>query len=376
MTVAARAGEIRIEEVNLQDAAARGRYDRLFEACPGALIQQSSYWADAIAPIGPDRPIFLLCSLGDDAVAGLPLYLYRGPDGPILTSVPQAGPLGGIFISPTVGNAAVQPLYEALLEQSLEVARRHDCLALTVITSPFREDVDLYRRALAPALVFENFTQSIEVADVVRAGQITLRDYHRRSNLSRNLQRARQAGFTVTFADENELELWYTVHAQRQRELNVTPLSLDLLRNLMRELIPRDKARFVVVKHQDEVASGCLYVYHREILDVYMLSMATRYAGSAPNYLNTEFSLRWAGERGVRHYNWQSSPGRASGVYRYKQQWGSTEAPYYFVTHLLCRTEALTRIGREHLAQGYPGHYVVPFGVFDHGFAEPMYRKP
>lgn len=86
-----------VVEGELSDRRFRAEYDDLFEACPDAFIQQSTYWAEAIRDLGPDRPIFLLYRDGDEAIAGLPLYLYEHPRGNVLTSVPQAGPLGGIF---------------------------------------------------------------------------------------------------------------------------------------------------------------------------------------------------------------------------------------------------------------------------------------
>jgi len=53
--------------------------------------------------------------------------------------------------------------------------------------------------------------------------------------------------------------------------------------------------------------------------------MDGRYAEKAPNYLNTEHSSPLSNSLGVNIYNWQSSATRESGVYRYKQQWGSSE---------------------------------------------------
>src|SRR5207249_1087653 len=89
-----------VEAFGLGDLPWRARYDALFAACPAAFVQQSSPWAEAIAPLGPDRVILLLFHDGTRDVAGLPLYLFEGPSGPVLTSVPQPGPLGGVFVRP------------------------------------------------------------------------------------------------------------------------------------------------------------------------------------------------------------------------------------------------------------------------------------
>jgi hypothetical protein len=85
--------------------------------------------------------------------------------------------------------------------------------------------------------------------------------------------------------------------------------------------------------------------------------------------------LLWAAGRGVRIYNWQSSPSRDSGVYRYKRQWGSREAPYTYVTRRLCDPARLSAIGREGVERAYPWHYVVPFAAFDAGLDRRVFAK-
>ena len=105
---------MRVVTVDFSDPTSLARYDALFEGCPNALIQQSSYWAQAVAPLGPDRPIFLLAEHEGRDIAGLPLYLYEGPSGTIMTSVPQPGPMGGVFAA-ELADGAREQAFAALL---------------------------------------------------------------------------------------------------------------------------------------------------------------------------------------------------------------------------------------------------------------------
>lgn len=363
-------------ELGLEDAALRARYDELFENCPDAFVQQSTYWAEVIRDLGPDRPIFLLCQAGEQPIAGLPLYLYENPHGNILTSVPQAGPLGGVFFHPELTPAEIEQAYAALLAMACSLAVRHNCISLTIITSPFFADLEYYERFLAPTFVFENFTQYIVLPEIATEETITLRDYNRRSNLSRNIRKGREAGLAWDWSENvEELRAWHRVHAARHSELGVVPLKLEFFEKIWDVLKPRDKARLLLVRKDGEIASGCLYIYHRKILDVFMLSMDARFADLAPNFLNTEMSLLWARRYGVEKYNWQSSSSRTSGVYGYKKQWGSRAAPYYFVTRLFCPPERICNMGREALQHAYPWHYVAPFGIFEQGCGMKYFKK-
>ncbi len=365
-----------VVEGDLSDRRFRAEYDELFEACPDAFIQQSTYWAEAIQELGPDRPIFLLYREGDTAIAGLPLYLYEHPLGNILTSVPQPGPLGGIFFREGLSVAKLEPVFASLLGRAQELAQANRCISMTIITNPFFQDIEFYRKYLLPSFAFENFTQYIWVGDAIQEGKIILRDYNRRSNLSRNLHKARENGLEVApHATEADVDAWLRIHEKRFGELEALPLDPQLFRGILNVLGPRGKACLLLAKKGGRVISGGLYVRHRSVMDVFMLCMDSEYADQGPNFLNTEQSLLMAHRMGVQRYNWQSSPGRESGVYQHKKQWGSREATYYFVTKLFCEPERIRKIGLDALKSKYTGHYVVPYAAFQEGFDKNDFRK-
>ncbi len=287
--MSARQGEdsvMDVLEIDFCDCELVARYDRLFESCPDALIQQSTYWCEAIRDLGPDRPLFLLCHDGGEDLAGLPLYLFEHPLGNILTSVPQPGPMVGIFCRGGLPEQQVAEIYRELLAAAVALARRYRCLTLTLITNPFADDLHLYERFLAPDAVLENFLQAIPLDGIFSDGNVYLPASRWRNNLSRNLRKGAAAGFRVSFCESVEhLRDWHSVHVQRHTELGAAPLSLRLFENLFTTLRSRNRAELILVEKRDEIASGCLFVYHRHIMDVFMLSMDSRFEGQAPNYV-------------------------------------------------------------------------------------------
>ena len=351
-------------EFGLEEAAPRARYDELFAACPAALIQQSTWWAEVIQELGPDRPIFLLCQRDGEALGGLPLYLYQGRLGNLLTSVPQAGPLGGVFVRPDLSASDLEAVYATLIRRAVEIAGRWQAIALTIITHPFEDDLALYQRYLEPDYTFENFTQYIPVESAVVAGSIQMRDSRTGIDLRRLLRRAAEAGFAATTegSDEEFCE-WYKIHCKRHTEIGAQPLDRRLLANIRNVLVPRGKGRFILVKRGNMIASGALFISHARVADVFMIGMDTEFESYSPNRLNIAAALHWAAEAGIPILNWQSSPNRTGGVYGFKRQWGSLERPFYFVTRLFRPAAEIREWGRETLMQEFPGHYVVPFGI-------------
>lgn len=357
----------------LGEVQLRARYDALFESCPHAFVQQSTLWAELIRDIGPDEPIFLLAERDGNPIGGLPLYLYRGGAGSILTSVPQAGPLGGVFVR--AGESA-EPVYAALLAEAARLAAAHECIALTLITSPFADDLALYERHLQPDLVFENFTQVVDLGRVIQKGDWILPNNSQR-NPGRTIRKAHAAGLTSRLSEDmGEFERWYASHQRRHTELGLTPLRRDLLERIHTVLRPRGRAFLQIVMAGEDIAAGCMYVHHCDICDAFIMSMHSEHGAQAPNYILMEQALFTMWRRGIRHMNWQSSPRRGDGVYKFKKQWGSEERLYYFVTKLFGSQKRILAIGAEGIRQGYPGHYVVPFGAFESGFTQRRFRKP
>lgn len=351
---------------SLDDPAGRQRYDALFARCPDAFIQQSTRWAEVIAPLGPDHATFLLAERDGVAVAGLPLYRFDGPAGAVMTSVPQAGPLGGIFAAPELTPDLREDAYAALLAAAVAAARDGRCRTLTLITDPLAGDIGLYRRHLRPDLEFENFTQWVPVDDVVTDGRMSLPGMGR-------VRRARIDGLTVRQLPPDDFAEWYDLHVRRHQELGAPPLPRALLHGLMQHLWPRGECFLLGVEHQGQLVSGGQFVLHRNVCDVFITGMDRRYGNA--NYALTAAALEECARRGVAVMNWQSSAARGNGVYLFKAQWRARDVPYFFVTRLLDDPAPLLALGKAGLAAAYPWHYVLPFGLFDQPEAR-SFRKP
>jgi len=98
-------------------------------------------------------------------------------------------------------------------------------------------------------------------------------------------------------------------------------------------------------------------------------------AATCPNFLNTDESLRHSLKLGAWVYNWQSAPSRVSGVYRYKQQWGSHESRYHYVTKLFSSSSYIAALGLDTLRREYPLHFIAPYAAAAEQFAPGFYRK-
>ncbi len=328
-----------------------------FEACPHSVAQQTPGWRAVIEELGEDEPLFLGCRDAGRLLGVLPGYRFEGPLGALLVSSAQAGPLGGVAAHPAADRDRV---YAALLGAFVELAAARGCALASVISNPFWPDRELCAHHLKPDYVLENRCQVLDLASGLDADGLPRQVG---GNLRRNLRRALSGALTVDEEQsEANLETWYAIHAARHRELGATPLPEQLFRGALRHMVPRERARFFFVRLAESgemVAGGC-YLHHGAVVDALMPSLRSEYARLAPNYLLALHSIRWAARRGLRYYNWQGSPPEG-GVARFKQQWGSRDLGYAYLTRVTGDASAFLASTPAEVAAAYRWHYALPY---------------
>ncbi len=339
------------------DPAQDAELEAFFRACPTSFAQQTPCWRNVITCIDRDEPMFLGCRQGGVLVGVLPAYRFDGPLGAILTSVPQAGPLGGVAAHP---EAEAERVYEALLTAFVELGISSRCAFATVISNPLWPDAELCMRMLKPDYVLQNTCQVLDLEEAFdRDGGLATAS----TNLRRNLRKARSGKLRV---DENQtlvnVEEWYEIHASRHRELGAKPLPKGMFTAALEHMVACDKGRFIFVRLADsgEMVAGGFYVFNGMVVDALMPSVRTEFAKLAPNYLLASHSIEWARKRGLRYYNWQGSPPEG-GVYRFKRQWGSRDFGYCFLTRITGDAEPFLESTVDEISRAYPWHYVLPF---------------
>ena len=341
-------------EVIREGSRAERDYDSVIDNCKYGFIQQSTVWRNVISGLGPDEPYLLLARDNGRPVGVLPLYLYRGKFGNIITSVPQPGPLGGI--ASVDGYDDKDALYKALITYAADLGREKKCCLLTIITNPFTRDDALYKKFLLPEYELENFTQFIYLGNS---------DYIITSkNIKRDLKTSVAGGVTIKeAASAYDFDALYKIHCKRQVEISTIPLDKRLLENIFNIACPANKAKIFLAYHDGSIIAGWILIHDKLITDVFVIAADSAFDRIFPNFALADYSIRWAQGEGARLYNWQSSPGRSSGVYKFKTRWGSEEAGYYFFTKVLGDVSGIMNGNFSEVGGAYTNHFLLPCEV-------------
>lgn len=354
----AKSPHLSVEYLDPKNPKNSAQLKQFFENNPKAYIQQTPFWAKIISSCGKDIPIFIVAKKNNTIVGVLPIFIFKGQQGTIINSVPYPGPLGGVVINPQIVKRNI--IFSTLLNAVDEFAQKNNILLATIISSPFIPDHNLYRRYWKPDWEFENYTLFIDLTE-------TIQFKYRARNRRRMLNKGRENGFNVEACKtKKDFESWYKIHIKRHKSLGLEPLPKKLLERFFSYLVKKNQGRFFVVKNRSQkVVAGCFIGFHKDILDIYIMSGDLSAYQQGAVFILVEYLLEWAKENKFKIFNWQSSKPRGGGPYNFKMQWGSQEKPYYFFTKQYGNITPLISKGLNWVKKEYKWHYVLPYSVFD-----------
>jgi hypothetical protein len=337
-------------------------YANFLERCSGSLIQHSLDWGRVINDLGKDKPFFIVAKENGKIVGALPMYFYECRLGNLLTTIAWHS-ISGIVCRER--NASCHVIYKALLDYCVSLARDLNCVAVSIATNPFLDDKEYYLNYFKPDYIMENFVQCIDLKEIFdETGSLIHPNYMRRSSLTRNLKKARLKGIVIS--DEQtqaNIDEWFAIHEKRMNELGAAPIPKKLFDSVFKNLIQKGKGKFLFAFHGKKMISGGLFIFNKRIIDVYMISVDSRYVDCGTNYLIAYHMLEWANKNGISVFNWESIPGRKSGAYGWKEQWGSRERVFLYVTRILGDISGWRELGYQALGEAYRWHYLLPFNL-------------
>ncbi|NYZ78491.1 hypothetical protein H0N96_03760, partial [Candidatus Micrarchaeota archaeon] len=258
-------------------------YDEFVTSCPQSVTQQTLAWKRVIEGIWPDKdtPLYLKAERNGEIIGVLPSFVYDGIGGKVAVSLPHAGAYGGILTRPNLPTGERAEVYSELSKAWFQECRSAGCATATLTTAPFSNDLKYYLNDVKPDYRLDRFFQYVDL----KAGA----DYNRSTR--RNLRTAMAEGLEVY--KDNSLKMvkeWYPIHEMRMKELNAPPLPWELFEGCLKHACPAGKADFWFVRDSSgNLAAGCLYLKHNEIVDVFIMSAAASSMSQGANTILTDF---------------------------------------------------------------------------------------
>ncbi len=347
-------------EIKQLTAAEERAYEGFIGRPEFSSVQHTLNWRNAVLDMGKDSPYFIVAKRDNEIVGVLPLYYYKCKFGDILTSI--AWDTNSSICST---DAICREIYRGLFDSALTLAKRLGCVALSVSTNPFIDDKQCCLERFRPDYIMENFIQYIPMNEIFdENGSIKHPNYVKRTNLSRNLEKAKQQSIVISDDQtENNVDECFRIYEKRMNEVGGSCVPKEFFHKILTNLTRKGKGKFLSAFHEGKMIATCLFLQTRAMIDVHMLSMDSEYSRTGVNYLFTDYMLRWAQKNGIPIFNWMSSPRRSDGVYRWKEQWGSHDGTLLYLTRILGDISQWESMNLQELSEAYKFHYLLPFNL-------------
>lgn len=194
-----------------------------------------------------------------------------------------------------------------------------------------------------------------DIAKSVDESGLSFRKAKKRSNLSRNLKRAINAGFKCRIsAEEKDLRKWHVYcHLVRIKELNGIQWEYDLLNGL----IKNGSGKLAIAEDIDgNIVGGCVVLCSRDVLELFMMSTPREHLNRGVNYILVEFLYKYAFENEINYVNWQASNPPVGSLVDFKKSFNATEMCFPVFSKIWD-----TSVTREYLEKEFKDSYVFPF---------------
>ena len=337
-------------------------YSNFVENSKSSSVQTNLDWRNLVHELDGDIPYFLVAKQNRDIVGVLPLYFSKNKFGNILTSSVWHT-ISGILCS--VEGRELERVYKKLLDYSVSLAKELDCVLLSIGGNPFVDDKSLYLNNLQPDYVLENFVQYICLSEIYdEMGKLVHPNYVRRTNLSKNLAKLSQLKVSISEVQSQQfVDQAFALQEKRLKELGGRPFPKEFLDSVLKNITLKDQGRFLFAFHEEKMISTCLFLSNKHRMDAFMMCMDSDFSHLRPNFALTKYMLDWAQKRTIPIFHWMSSSRNDDGVYRFKEQWGSHEGTFLYLTKILGDISSWRKMSFAQLNEAYEFHYLLPFNL-------------
>ena len=271
-----------------------------------------------LTPILADRLTCLATHGVGGALTGIFPYRTKTTSlGAVINALPFFGANGLVLKKPGQGS----PVVESLLAAFRVRARAREVFSATLY-APFGLDTSAWAQILATDRSLMKFTQVMFLGPAAPQWSVKRRG---------DIKRARARGFSVrqaTLADEAKI---FEIYDENCRSAGIPAKPRAFVAGTLRisiDLAESSPMQWLVATLDNEVAAALLYG-RGPLTGSYILPCATAAVrADQPNALLMDHAIQESLTRGVRFWNFESSPVWDDPVFKFKGRWGSRAVPY------------------------------------------------
>lgn len=297
---------------------------------------------------------YLYCKQNNTVIGILSFVVFINKIGNIIQSNPMLG-YGGIVCD----DNKTEEIFILLIDKMVEIAKQYNCISVTIGTSILDSNLQIYKKILKPDFIKENFYQ-YNILDDIPINKLSSK---RRGAIKSEVNKSIKNNIKIIKNDHKCFDEWYQIYSERLYEIKANILPYDFLKNISYYFTNKNVADFYYVVTEEELIGGTLIIYNRNVMDYFATSFKAKYMNlNSGQYVLTQIHEH-ALEQNIKIFNWESSPSKDGGVYKFKKRWGAVEGNHYYLTKIVGNIETLKGMDINLIKSQYKGYYLMPYEV-------------
>jgi hypothetical protein len=321
--------------------------DAVAQRSPSVLAYHYPFYRDMLTKLGVGRPVCLGLRQSGQLRGYLPAFVKESESGCVLSSLPFFGPNAGVLCHHEDRSIA----HQWLLHDFLRRAEEMGALSCSIYTPFSFREFALYDTHFAPHQVVEKFTQYLDLEAMEWP-----------KDIERKLRRAERASVSVSSEVTDErLSAFYEIYRRNCADYGIPLKPWECIQSLAGDAARGKYTHFYFAYIDGNLVAGLLVLFSPLTASYYIPCSVAEFRTHQPGTLLAERAMSDARSLGLKYWNWESSPGRDSGVYTFKKRWGSLEDGYRVYVKTFQSEEKIRQVGRDRIAKEFPYYFVWPF---------------
>jgi len=320
--------------------------------------QHDPRWSQVYAKLDNEEFYIIVAHENGNIVGVSNFTVFNGPMGSIIHANPYMG-YGGCSCAPQKEIEVIHALMTALLKW----AQKSGCITASVGTPPFNEKLhDSYIAEFKPDYIYKKFYQYnyLDQHPVEKIGS------RHRQRILNEIRLAESSQVKVTWAtDRAQVEAWCDIYEEHHIRIGARPIPRELHLGIWDTFGTVGRAPLNLAYKGEQLLGGVMFVIGRGIVDAFSAGFNSEGMDLHAGVLTYNKAFNTFLEAGTQRFNWQSSPSRDSGVYKFKKRWGALEGQYLILTKVLGNAEVFTSKTLSEVRDAYGAHFVLPYSLWE-----------
>ena len=282
-------------------------------------------------------------------VGYMPTLTKSSALGKVISSLPFFGPNAGVLCA---DNEIIAPVLAELQRWVAE----HNPISASIYT-PFEdhEAESIYATLLPGALRIEKFTNFIKLDSLSFS-----------SSLLYDLRKAEKGGVVVEATSDIALVPdIYAIYMRNCEDYGIPPKPYACVEELVRSGASHNRTATYIARKDGQIIGALIMIYSPITASYYLPCSIHDFRSLQPTSLLIHHAMMESKKRGLAYWNWEASPSRESGVYKFKKKWGSEDGSYSIYILPGRSKEDFANWGQQGISGAFPFFFVYPFHLLN-----------